>query len=197
VNSLYNFSRLVVRKGLPFGFELGLTAGHAYHSELWAWGAEIKWSIFEGFRTGALRFLPELAVRGAVHTITGDSEFSLTVASLDVILSKEIVLGETVQLDPFIGGGLLWTIADSEIVDLTPEVPGTTVGQIEASNAYVFPDIRTMRARIGGGLQLRYKAFLLTASAHVDAVQPHALNSELSPSLPRQWTVSFGTGVRL
>src|SRR5579859_115579 len=72
---VYNFN---LRKGLPFGFELGTNIGFMSHTNIISGGADIRWSLLEGFRTGILGVLPDLAIGGAVRTITGTSEFQLT-----------------------------------------------------------------------------------------------------------------------
>lgn len=115
----YSWFRMNVRKGLPFGFELGASAAHAMHTNYWAWGVTLKWAILEGFRTG-IGYLPDLAFRASVQTMTGDSEFNLTVPSADLILSKPIVLAKTATLTPYVAGQAMFVLADSEVVDLTP-----------------------------------------------------------------------------
>ncbi len=116
------WSRVVARKGFPFGFELGTSFAHMFNSQLWALGLEVKWSLFEGFRDGLGGVVPDVAVRGMVNTVTGDSEFNLTVPSFDVTVSKPIVIAGSGVLTPFIAGQVYWVFADSELVDLTPTV---------------------------------------------------------------------------
>jgi hypothetical protein len=196
----YTWFRANVRKGLPYGFELGAQAGHAMFTTYWVWGASVKWSLFEGFETG-IGYLPDIAVRAAVHTLTGDAEFNLTVPSLDLIISKPFVLGNTVELTPIVAGQLLWIMADSEVVDLghgrNPDPDGH----------HVFPQVRALRTRLVGGLQLRYMALTLTGSFAFDVVRPGDLEEDLVThfgpmgerftdvdALPRQWTASVAVG---
>ena len=44
VDSSITWMRLALRKGLPFGFELGMSMGRPFHSSLWMWGVSVKWS---------------------------------------------------------------------------------------------------------------------------------------------------------
>jgi hypothetical protein len=223
VKDAYTWFRVNLRKGLPFGFELGAQAGHAMHTNYWAWGASLKWSLFEGFRTG-IGYLPDVAVRAAVHTLTGASEFNLTVPSLDLIISKPFVIAKTLELTPIVAGQLAWIMADSEVVDLSPGTnpfdecdplppdpmrqPNTCTGSADGFNALtVFSQVRSLRTRLVMGLQLRYLALTLTGSFAFDMIQPGDLDGDLvtytqpdgtevsdSSFLPRQWTASLAVG---
>lgn len=112
-------SRLHVRKGLPFGFELGTQASYLHSSSIWAIGLDLRWSPFEGFRRG-VGYLPDLAFRGAVSTVVGQRQLNLTVAEADVSLSKRFTLGGSVRLTPVLGAQMLFIFGDSGVVDLTP-----------------------------------------------------------------------------
>jgi len=52
-----------LRKGLPYSFELGFHLQYVLHSELVGVGGELRWSPFEGFRSGALGYFPDIAFR--------------------------------------------------------------------------------------------------------------------------------------
>jgi len=112
-------SRLHVRKGLPFGFELGTQVSHMHSSGIWAIGLDLRWALFEGFRHG-IGYLPDLAVRGAVNTMVGQSQMNLTVVSVDAVLSKRFSLGGIVRLTPYVGGQALMIFGDSGVIDFTP-----------------------------------------------------------------------------
>jgi hypothetical protein len=73
------------RKGLPFGFELAVTVGYLAHTSIIAGGADLRWSLLEGFRSGVLGAFPDIAIGGGVRTITGTPELQLTVAGADAI----------------------------------------------------------------------------------------------------------------
>ena len=44
--------QLKIRKGFPFGIELTGSFGYLAQSSLYTIGADVRWSLFEGFRTG-------------------------------------------------------------------------------------------------------------------------------------------------
>ncbi|MBL8605611.1 MAG: hypothetical protein JNK72_27010 [Myxococcales bacterium] len=133
-------SRLHVRKGLPFGFELGTQVSHLHSSGIWAIGLDLRWALLEGFRHG-LGYLPDIAVRGAVNTMVGQSQMNLTVVSLDATISKRFTLGSQVRLSPYLGGQALMIFGDSGVVDFTPsrsaqaECPRQTVNYVADTRA--------------------------------------------------------------
>lgn len=111
-------SRIHVRKGLPFGFELGTQASFLHSSSIWAIGLDLRWAPFEGFRRG-VGYLPDFAVRGAVNTVVGQSQLNLTIVDVDASLSKRFSIGG-VRLTPVLGAQMLFIFGDSGVIDLTP-----------------------------------------------------------------------------
>jgi hypothetical protein len=109
-----------VRKGLPLGFELGAAISYVARTSIVSGGADVRWSLLEGFRRGALGYLPDLAVGGGVRTITGTAQFQLTVASADAVMSKPIPIADTSVLTPYVGYQFLKIFGDSGPIDLTP-----------------------------------------------------------------------------
>ncbi len=217
-NSSLLWSRVHVRKGLPLGFELGTNVGYLANTTLWAVGAEVKWALFEGFRTG-LGVLPDVAVKGAVQTVLGDREFNLTLPSLDLIVSKPFVMGGMGTLTPFVAGQFGWVLADSAIVDLTPDVDGfeecrpSAVGaeatctrpQSDAlpdgrypgqdlNNNVSFGSVRATRARAAIGVQGQYNAFSASLSWAMDVATTADLNTDAELANTLQWTVNAGIG---
>jgi hypothetical protein len=112
--------QLKIKKGFPFGFELTGAFGYLAQTSIYTIGADVRWSLFEGFRTGVPAFFPELAVGGSVRTITGTDQFQLTVVGADGELSKPIPIAGTVVLTPWIGYQYLRIFGDSGLIDLTP-----------------------------------------------------------------------------
>ncbi len=198
---LYNLN---ISKGLPFGFELAANFGYLSQSSIFTIGADVRWSIFEGFRTGVPAFFPELAVGGGVRTITGTDQFQLTVASADGELSKPIPIAGTVVLTPWIGYQFMRIFGDSGLIDLTPNtdasnycgftgpntpanhLPGVTVfdGQpvckggssADYNNTVVFAPARLNRHRLFGGLGLRIQMIQIGGQFMMDVVDPGKAN---------------------
>jgi hypothetical protein len=114
---VYNFN---VRKGLPFGFELGTNIGYMVHTKIISGGADVRWSLLEGFRTGLLGILPDIAIGAGVRTITGTPEFQLTIASGDALVSKPIPIADSSVFTPYIGYQFIRIFGDSGLIDSTP-----------------------------------------------------------------------------
>ncbi len=221
VDGALAWTRITVRKAFPFGFELGTTIGYLVNTSYWALGAEIRWSILEGWLSRDW-LVPDIAFRGAVQTLVGDQEFNATVAVADVSISNSIVMGDAFELTPITGGQVAWTWADSELVDLTPGInafstcmpnpatptmvgdPGCGAGGSGAdyNNNAVFASIRTMRPRAFVGLQARYEAFTLIGMFSGDLIPPtdigsnHLTDNMMNPlRIDRQWRIDVGVGL--
>lgn len=219
VDPLLAWGRFNVRKGLPFGFDLGMNIGYMANSSYWTLGLEIRWALFEGFRED-VGWIPDLAVRGAVQTLLADAEFNVTVPSVDIVLSEPFVIANTVEVTPSIYGQVAFIFADSELVDLSPNRPvfescvpdpntptassgsppyctDPANGAVELSQNVVFPRIRSTRFRLGGGLNIRYEWFMLSGSFMFDVVRPSDMDGDLPTDLPRQMQINIGAGVSL
>lgn len=204
VDGALAWTRITVRKAFPFGFELGTNIGYLVNTSYWALGAEIRWSILEGWLSHDW-VVPDIAFRGAVQTLVGDQEFNATVAVADVSISNSIVIGDSFELTPITGGQVAWTWADSELVDLTPgtnafslcnpgtatpsapgdptcgsgpgNVSGMTYNGSDYNNNAVFASIRTLRPRAFVGVQARYEAFTLIGMFSGDLIPPTDIGS--------------------
>lgn len=217
VDSMLAWGRFNVRKGLPFGFELGTSVGYLANTTYWTLGLEIRWALFEGFRED-VGWIPDVAVRGAVQTLIGDGEFNITVPSVDVIISEPFVVANSVEITPSLMGQFAWVFADSELVDLNPGVgafdtcspdpvtppPGTPMRPpycrgdgSELNYNVVFPSLRSFRARGGAGLQIRFEWFTVLGSFLFDFLPPGELDGSLPSDIPRQWQLDLGVGLTL
>lgn len=158
---------LFARKGMWFplpSFELGAGAVHLVDSTIWAAQAYGKLGVHEGYHGLPL---PSLAVRGAVSRMMSQRELDLTIASLDVTLSKHIGVGGTWRLDPFAGWNLLMIIPRSEVLEGTPEIDPLDPGNdVDANNNFVFTDQSVIyRHRLVVGAKLQYHVVQLTLEA--------------------------------
>jgi hypothetical protein len=106
--------KIHVRKGLPWSFEIGATFSYLVQSEVFAIGAEIKWSLFEGFHHGWKGALPDVAVRGSVNRVVGQADLEMTLVGVDGSISYTLGLGGTVTLTPYTGYQYLWTFVRAE-----------------------------------------------------------------------------------
>jgi hypothetical protein len=119
-DSLLQLYSVKIRKGFGFGLEVAGMVGFMPKTSLVGGGADVRLSLLEGFRTGLVGILPDVAVGGGVRTITGTAQLQLTVASLDAQISKPLAIQDSSILTPWIGYQHLWMFGDSGLVDLTP-----------------------------------------------------------------------------
>jgi hypothetical protein len=197
-------SRLHVRKAFPYGFELGLQSSYVHDSSMFALGLDIRWALFEGFRTG-VGYLPDLAVRGSVNTLVGNPQLYLTIVGVDVSLSKQFSIAGLMNFTPYIGGQALMILGDSTVVDATPERSayqecarrhvafdtmggssllcdagtGTPMGAPNDSrNEMVFQQTRILRWRAFAGLRYTVGIVTVTGEFAMDVTEPNWLNGE-------------------
>jgi hypothetical protein len=121
-DSILQIYTLKARKGLGYGFEITGALGYVANTSLWVGGADVHWAVLEGYRTGILGYLPDIAVGGGVRTLGGSPMFFLTTVGIDAQVSKPITLADSAVLTPYVGGQRLLLFADSTVVNLTPNV---------------------------------------------------------------------------
>ncbi|MCX5743819.1 MAG: hypothetical protein NT062_15110 [Proteobacteria bacterium] len=158
---------IFARKGiwLPVpSFEVGLGAVHLVDSNVWTGQLYAKLALVEGYHQLPL---PSLAVRGGVSRMMVQRELDLTVASLDIMVSKHIGIGDTWRLEPFAGWDLLMIVPRSEVIDPTPTIDPLVMGNEEDSKKnFVFKDQDNIyRQRIVLGAKFRYHVVQLTLEA--------------------------------
>lgn len=199
----YGFAPLALPLGL-LGFELGTKIGFMGNSNMGLLGADVRLSLLEGFRTGLPAIIPDITASGSVTTITGTSEFQLTVAGFDAMISKPIPIAGSVVVLPYAGYSYTYTFADSGLIDLTPNTdalnycgygggnstatpdPGKSYrdGQpvcragtsADFNNTVVFDAVRLQRHRIAAGLQFRFQMVRVGAHFATDAIDAASAN---------------------
>jgi hypothetical protein len=87
-----------VRKGLPFGIDIGAMYSYVPDSNIKLYGAEISKAILEG--TVAT---PALGIRGTYTRLAGVGDLELQTAGIDASISKGFLF-----LTPYAGAGAVW-----------------------------------------------------------------------------------------
>lgn len=213
VDSLLSVHRLDVRKGLPFGFEVGSSLGFGLNSSLWVISAELKLALFEGYRSG-LGALPEVALRAVTQAVVGSPQLSLQTQALDITLSKPLVVRQEHRLTPLLALQLLFLRAHSGAVDLTPgesawsacQPSGVELGcegsqgVRELANTASFREVSRTRVRLFVGAEERYRLLSIALTLGFDLITPpvpqEAAGDSLPPSLLRQFSLQLATGLR-
>lgn len=166
-SSLGSTISLMARKGFWFpgpSFEFGFGIRHLLGSRMAAGVGQVKLALHEGYQDFPL---PALAARGTVSRVFGANDFSLTVAGLDFSISKAFGVASTLNLTPYAGYQILWIVADSGVIDSTPNTDFVK-SQLDDSNAhFVFNSPGNInRHRIFGGIRANFSfvSFMLEYS---------------------------------
>jgi hypothetical protein len=120
---------LFARKGMWFpipALEWGAGALNILQSGMWAIQGYVKLSIQEGFHDLPL---PSIAVRGGFSQLVGTDQVTLTVSSVDVLVSKAFSLAGTARVEPFAGWNFLFIDARSAVVDGSPDCDAVQLRQ--------------------------------------------------------------------
>lgn len=203
---------LFARKGMWFpvpSFEVGVGAVHLVDSRTWTGQLYAKLGLHEGYRALPL---PSLAVRGGVSRMMSQRELDLTVASLDVTISKHLGIGGTWRFDPYGGWNLLMIIPRSEVVDPTPHIDQLQPGnELDGDLNFVFREQDTiLRHRLLVGAKFQYYVLQLTVEAQfalagssvddragtTDACMPDSTTTmcDAKDTAAAQRTLSFSAG---
>jgi hypothetical protein len=219
VNALLAWNRIDVRKGLPFGLEVGASLGYGADTSLWVMSAQLRAVLFEGFRSG-LGALPDVALRGATQVMFGSSELSVYTQVLDVTFSKPFVIATRHRLTPLLALQGLFMSAHSGRLDLTPgsnawnacapdaasQPNGAqlscskTAGAEELASATTFKNVSHARMRLFVGAEERYGwlsvALTLGFDLTVPSLQTEVAGEDLPSHVMRQISFHLACGVR-
>ena len=159
---------LFARKGMWFpvpSVEFGAGAVHLVDSHTWTGQLYTKVALHEGYHQLPI---PSLAVRGAVSRMMNQRELDLTVASVDIVVSKHFGVGSTWRFDPFIGWNALIIVPRSEVIDPTPQVDPLVAGSDDLLLNFVFKDQDAItRNRLFLGAKMQYYVFQITVEAQL------------------------------
>jgi len=153
-----------IRKGLPFSSELGLTGSYLAFSEMFFLGTDFKIAIHESY----YRWVPSFALRASIGSLFNANDVKITTAEIDTITSLPIGISGVFELVPYLGFGLLYVDAISQVIDETPyEVKDQSIDQNGQTNGslYVFDRIQwynNQSKRFFIGMKAKY-AFLQVA----------------------------------
>ncbi|HJL41329.1 MAG TPA: hypothetical protein RMG48_08485 [Myxococcales bacterium LLY-WYZ-16_1] len=148
---------LVVRKGLPWSFEVGAQLTWMLESDMVAPGLELRWAFREG-----IDHFPDLALRTAVSTLLGSRDLDLTAFTADFVVSRDFAVASVAELSPFLAWGIVFTAARSDVIDPTPGTfaSGTDgVLRPDRENDFVFDPVRfgdLVDQRLSLGVRARF-----------------------------------------
>jgi hypothetical protein len=138
--------KLHVRKGLPFGIDLGASYAMVPSSNIKVIAGEIQYAILDGSVA-----LPALAVRGHYSTLLGVDDLDLNTYGADAVVSKGFLI-----FTPYAGVGVM-----------------RTNGEYAGTNATVKANLKDQSAtmpRVFGGVQVAMALLRLTVDAEFSEI---------------------------
>jgi hypothetical protein len=170
------FPTIHVRKGLPWSFEVGSSISYLAKSELIALGGEIKWSLFEGYKDGVLGALPDVAVRGTVNRVIGQSDVDMTLVGVDGSVSRPFGIAGVMSIEPYAGYQFIWSIIRTEPMALYNET-----GALMPSGLSLYD---AAEANLSGPNLTRQKIF----AGFLFRYEMLAVTMDWTVGLPAKWT---------
>lgn len=145
--------KLHLRKGLPFGIDLGASYSMVPASNIKVIGGELQYAILDG---GVA--LPALSVRGHYSTLLGVDDLDLKTYGADVVASKGVLF-----LTPYIGAGVMRT-------------DGKYAGELVALQNL---DKSVTTPRVFGGVQIAVALLRLTLDAEFSDVPVYTAKASI------------------
>jgi hypothetical protein len=207
VRELLISERLRVQKGLPLGFSLGAMVGKLFATSLYLVGAELKFALLEEALQSRV---PDLALRIALSKTVGGGDYALLSTALEALVSERFVVARLFTISPFLGAGATFTRANSETIDLTPNIDaiacrdgvdavcnaqGLGASADDLGHDVTFAALRLWRYRGFVGASLRYRRFALAAAVLTDLSRPRLGDRGKGERGARQWTMSLAPAV--
>ncbi len=182
-----------IRKGFPHFFgqfwsiELGSMVNYLVLSELVTLGGEVKVSLFEGYHTGWRGALPDIAVRGSIVRVVGESDVDMSVVAVDGSLSYSFGLAGVVNLTPYAGYQITMSIIHMEPMLFWDESVGEFHSQSTFNSGRGAVEYWETTA-LGNPFLVRHHAF--AGLRLIYALLDYTL--ELEWGLPREWDTEVG-----
>jgi len=113
------FPKVHAQKGLPLGFDVGVTYAKAPGSNIGLVGGELKWAIFKGTLV-----TPAIAIRGDYTKLVGVNDLDLNVYGADLSISKGFAF-----ITPYAGIGEVWISSQEKSDLITPNLKKTNLNE--------------------------------------------------------------------
>jgi hypothetical protein len=149
--SYLTLPKLRIRKGLPFGIDVGGMYSWVPDSNVRLFGFELSKAILEGSTV-----MPALGIRGSYTKLTGVGDLGLDTFGVDATVSKGIAF-----LTPYAGAGVIRI--DSE--------PRGRLQSLSAASTAPLSKEQIWQTRLFGGLEMKLLLLRLTAEVEY-AVRP-------------------------
>ncbi len=162
--SVYAIPKVRLRKGLPFGIDVGVMYSKVPDSNIQLYGAEIAKALLEGSPVS-----PALGVRATYTRLAGVGYLDLQTVGLDASLSKGFFI-----LTPYVGGGAVW-------------IDGKAKGRLASDPAFIAVNggapLKTEKfwqERVFGGVKISpLPLFNVTAEVEYSGVTTYSLRAAI------------------
>ena len=164
-NQLF-LTRLRFRKGFFFSFEFEGSLGFIYNSSSVLGSFGVKWALQDGFY-----YIPDLAVRATINRLFASRDLDMFNVTVDFWLSKQFSVIGSMTITPYAGYSLLYTYANSRVLDPTPlNFDDNEDGSVGSRN-FVFSAEHIFGSRITFGA--RFVWFFLSLTLEGSVSIPH------------------------
>lgn len=126
-------TRIRLRKGLPFSFELEGSVGFINNSTSILAGFALKWALNEG-----LIYFPDIGIRLSANRLFSSRDIDVVTASIDFWMSKQFSVLGMFTITPYAGYSLVFVRASSQVLDPTPLNFGDNEDGSTGSSNFVF-----------------------------------------------------------
>lgn len=174
-------TRIRLRKGLPFSFEVEGTIGFIHNNSGVLAGFGLKWALNEG-----LTYFPDLGFRLSVNRLFGSRDLDLVTATADFWLSKQFSVLGMFTITPYAGYSLVFVRASSQVLDPTPLNFGDNEDGSTGSSNFVFkpiPNEENATGTLGSRLTIgaRIVWYFLSLAMEGTFIFPHAPGDQVNP----------------
>ena len=183
---------LVLRKGLGGSLELSVAASWLSSSQMFAVSGGLKWALIDG-----LHYVPDFALRVWGTRVLGDRELDLFTLGADAMLSKNIAVAGTFELQPYVFGGIAMINAQTGPIDFKPTVENNANPSADDDS---FHDVKFWQNRYirgAAGLRAVFAGVILgVEGTFAQGSNPIQHASPAPGQTVQLWTISARLGVR-
>lgn len=152
VPSTLSTTHIMIRKGLPYSFEVEGHLGYMVNTELFTIGGSFKWSLHEAVSAFPIDFM----VRGSALRLVGSTQLEMSTLGLDASLGTQFGVLKLFNLAPYLSYSPVQVTANSTTLDATPgafDAPGSSLAMGNVATSFVYGRRDHVTHRFGLGMR--------------------------------------------